>query len=264
MITEQYQGQICGTLSCYDRLILRGTLPVWCFADGMSSFLHTPKIPIYEYTDKLANPLREQIRTNAERLAAENGIRMETCNSYKPWHDKPSGKNSLINDSGKCLHYYFYFIVFPKQSELKMLYEPLIRTALHSMKPAHIVTFPDPSEGLKKLKTVCQTVVSGDRTCQGFNLFSEEDQKRLTVMARGEFNISGFRNQSLQPFIDGKNPGPISRILKRLRLHGLIKKVGCTYKYYLTSLGKSVITLGLRLKELLVIPGLAGFKTVSF
>jgi hypothetical protein len=35
-----------------------------------------------------------------------------------------------------------------------------------------------------------------------------------------------------------------------LRLHGLIKKVGKTYKYYLTSLGKSVITLGLRLKEL--------------
>jgi len=35
---------------------------------------------------------------------------METCTSYKPWHDRETGKNSLINDSGKCLHYYFYFI----------------------------------------------------------------------------------------------------------------------------------------------------------
>jgi len=35
---------------------------------------------------------------------------METCASYKPWHDKTTGKNFVKNDSSKCLHYYFYFI----------------------------------------------------------------------------------------------------------------------------------------------------------
>ena len=35
---------------------------------------------------------------------------MEACDSYKPWHDKGSGKTFLKPDSGKCLHYYFYFI----------------------------------------------------------------------------------------------------------------------------------------------------------
>jgi len=35
---------------------------------------------------------------------------MEACDSYRPWHDKPSGKNYLRPDSGKCLHYYFYFM----------------------------------------------------------------------------------------------------------------------------------------------------------
>ena len=35
---------------------------------------------------------------------------MEACESYRPWHDKPSGKTYLRPDSGKCLHYYFYFI----------------------------------------------------------------------------------------------------------------------------------------------------------
>jgi hypothetical protein len=35
---------------------------------------------------------------------------MEACTSYRPWHDKASGKTSLKPDSGKCLHYYFYFI----------------------------------------------------------------------------------------------------------------------------------------------------------
>ena len=35
---------------------------------------------------------------------------MEACESYKPWHDKASGKSFLKPDSGKCLHYYFYFM----------------------------------------------------------------------------------------------------------------------------------------------------------
>ncbi|MCG3154502.1 MAG: hypothetical protein DKINENOH_01096 [bacterium] len=35
---------------------------------------------------------------------------MEPCTSYKPWHDKVTGKTFLKYDSGKCLHCSFYFI----------------------------------------------------------------------------------------------------------------------------------------------------------
>jgi hypothetical protein len=35
---------------------------------------------------------------------------MEACPSYRPWHDKPSRKTFLRPDTGKCLHYYFYFM----------------------------------------------------------------------------------------------------------------------------------------------------------
>ena len=35
---------------------------------------------------------------------------MEICNTYKPWHDKTTGKTFLKPDTSKCLHYYFYFI----------------------------------------------------------------------------------------------------------------------------------------------------------
>jgi len=30
---------------------------------------------------------------------------MEPCSSYKPWHDKGSGKAFSRSDDGKCLHY---------------------------------------------------------------------------------------------------------------------------------------------------------------
>ncbi len=35
---------------------------------------------------------------------------LEPCTSYQPWHNKQTGKTYLKPDSGKCLHYYFYFI----------------------------------------------------------------------------------------------------------------------------------------------------------
>jgi hypothetical protein len=34
---------------------------------------------------------------------------MEACDAYKPWHDKQTHKTYIRPDSGKCLHYYFYF-----------------------------------------------------------------------------------------------------------------------------------------------------------
>jgi len=45
----------------------------------------------------------------------------------------------------------------------------------------------------------------------------------------------------------------LSRLLKRLRTHGLIKKIGKRYKYYLTTLGRTVATAALKLRELVII-----------
>jgi hypothetical protein len=142
---------------------------------------------------------------------------------------------------------------------------PLIRLlkAANYRYLAFISAFPDPSNGAKKLNAISKTIESGERSYKGFNFFNEADQKLFTVIVRGEFNILGFRNRSLQLYFPDKSRAQISRILKRLRLHGLIKKVGHTFKYYLTTLGKQVATLGLRLKELFITQGLAGFKTVS-
>ena len=80
----------------------------------------------------------------------------------------------------------------------------------------------------------------------------------LYVLARGEFNIRGFQNKMIRKFIPDLSPASISRILKRLLLHGLVKKVARTHKYYLTKLGKAVITTGLKTRSLFIIPSLAG------
>lgn len=49
----------------------------------------------------------------------------------------------------------------------------------------------------------------------------------------------------------------MSRIFKRLRLHGIIERVKGTYKYFPTELGKQVIAAGLTIKNLVLIPALS-------
>ena len=115
----------------------------------------------------------------------------------------------------------------------------------------------DTSEGTKRLRKVTETVVEQYRSYKGLNFFATEDQALLGVLDRGEFSIRGFQSKDLGRFFPKKNAGQISRMLKRLRVHGLVKKVGSTYRYYLTKLGRQVILAGLKLKELFLIPQLA-------
>lgn len=66
-----------------------------------------------------------------------------------------------------------------------------------------------------------------------------------------------MQNQALRARFPQCHSGQMSRILRRLRMHGLIKKASHCYKYYLTLLGKQVVALGRKLKQLVIIPELA-------
>ena len=49
----------------------------------------------------------------------------------------------------------------------------------------------------------------------------------------------------------------MTRIFKRLRLHGLIEKIPNSYKYLITALGKEIIAAGLTVKNMILAPALA-------
>jgi hypothetical protein len=119
-----------------------------------------------------------------------------------------------------------------------------------------------PEVGVQKLHQLAETHVENDHRYKGFNLFAEEDTSLFCLLLRGEFFISGFTNKCLRSFLPGTSSSQISRLLKRLRVHGVIKKVAKRYKYYLTEFGRQVVTMALKLREMYVIPSLAyGFET---
>jgi len=150
-LVDRYDDRIAGVLSCYDRVVITGTLPTVCYAAGMTRFLYARAIRIFDYP-QFAAGLRDQVRERAAALAAKAGIAiehiakshirkeavvakvleargdhpglvhvisaMEACDADKPWHDKQTHRTSVRPDSGKCLHYYFYFI----DPELGLIY----------------------------------------------------------------------------------------------------------------------------------------------
>ena len=69
----------------------------------------------------------------------------------------------------------------------------------------------------------------------------------LTSSARcGEHVITSFRHTDIQRQLPRLSSNHISRHLKRLRVHGLFKRIGHRYKYYLTELGRRAVITGLK------------------
>lgn len=499
LLSERYRNELDGVLSCYDRIVITGSLQPFCYAQGMTHYLYQHGIRIFDYA-KFAEPLREQIRGNAEDLAVANGVKiefirkkdfrkenriqqilkkrgdhpglvhifsaLEACSSYRPWHDKVTGKTYLKPDSSKCLTHYFYFIdeesglcylrvptwcpfrlqfyfnghnwlanqlkkrgipyemldnafvhiadyaaanklanefdseilrlrldefarqycpvvtalsltyywsimqaeyatdlVFKSRETVQAFYPHLLETLTHAVKPADIATFlgrklngnyqgemgnrfnrrwigtrikhqmgpvsvklydkfnfilriettvnnvsffkqyrqvqhrdgtssmhwapmkktihslpalrellsaanqryikfissiATPEVGIEKLHKLAETKTENQHRHKGFNLFSEEDTCLFRSLLQGEFVISGFTNKQLRSkYFPDKSASQITRLLKRLRVHGVIKKVGKRYKYYLTNFGREAASMALKLRELVVIPALA-------
>ena len=106
--------------------------------------------------------------------------------------------------------------------------------------------------GHKAIAKMAAPAKTKGRSSRGFNLFLNPDYQLFLTLGRGEWAISGFRAADLRAPINGLSPRRPSHILKRLRTHGLIKKVSHTYKYYLTKIGRRVLVTALVIRECFV------------
>jgi len=114
----------------------------------------------------------------------------------------------------------------------------------------------DPTAGIRDMERVARPVRRNDRNHRGLNFFHGDDLDLIIALVRGEHTITGLRNRDIKACL-GKTSAQVSRMLNRLRLHGLIKKVGRTYKYYVTKLGLKVVATALRLRHEVLIPAMA-------
>lgn len=96
-----------------------------------------------------------------------------------------------------------------------------------------------------------------DRPHRGVNFFRADDQQFLQALLRGENQIHGLRNRSLQLHLPGWKPSRIGRALRRFRTLKLLKRVPDTRQYYLTRRGMNALVAGKQLAERIVLPAFA-------
>ena len=113
------------------------------------------------------------------------------------------------------------------------------------------------------LKTLTQSLSQPaklqGRRVRGLNLLGEADATLLEVVGRGEFLINGLRNRDLQaalfpdptddPAEKRRRSGQVTRRLRMLRAHGLIRKLPHTHRYLVTQKGRELITALMAARE---------------
>jgi hypothetical protein len=98
---------------------------------------------------------------------------------------------------------------------------------------------------------LCRPVRKTTVQARALNPLAEEDARLLEAVARGEFAIAGFRNRDIRPLLHGADPedaaerkrqsAAVTRRLRLLVAHGLIRKVPRTHRYLLSSEGRRTL-----------------------
>ena len=100
---------------------------------------------------------------------------------------------------------------------------------------------------------VCGRVIFGKQKIRALQPWAPEDRALLMAVSRGEFYINGFRNRDLFEILfpdkvhstkkeKSRTSNRITRLLRMLRAHGIIRKIPRTHRYLLTKKGQQITT----------------------
>ena len=103
------------------------------------------------------------------------------------------------------------------------------------------------------VKNLCRPVHKDGYRFRGLNPLSPADATLLEILSRGDWTINGLRNADLRkhlyplpvrsPEQARRRSAALSRKLRLLRAHGLIRKIQGSHRYLLTQDGRKLITL---------------------
>ena len=98
---------------------------------------------------------------------------------------------------------------------------------------------------LKEIQNISTKKEVNGRNHSGFNILNKDTLKLFQIISNGKYLINGFTNKKIRKelFADSETPQNINRttrLLSKLKAHGIIKKVAGKNKYYLTTNGRKI------------------------
>ncbi|QEF97649.1 hypothetical protein Mal15_48190 [Stieleria maiorica] len=111
----------------------------------------------------------------------------------------------------------------------------------------------------KILDPVSRRIFRQGRPYRGLRPIEPDEVRMFSVLQEGTFLLQGFRNKDLRsrlfPHVNRNDKerkraaGRITRLLRLLRAHGLIRKVSGTFYYRITQKGQKLMTTALKLRD---------------
>src|SRR6516225_1168314 len=121
-----------------------------------------------------------------------------------------------------------------------------------------VVKKPAPTQAV--LDPVSRPIIKENRRYRGLRPITPDEASLFQAVLRGEHLLKGFRNRDLRRYLSSfdetdqvagrRVSGRITRQLRMLRAHGLIRKVSRSSYYRITSKGHHVMTTALRIRDL--------------
>jgi len=120
-----------------------------------------------------------------------------------------------------------------------------------------VVDMPCATE--KQLDRLCQPVRFHGRRRRGLNPLRAEEQRLFLAVMRGDHLLNGFRNQDLVERLyprttkdareQRRRTVRVSRLIQLLRGHGLVSKVGHSYRYHVTDKGEALMSAAIYVRH---------------
>jgi len=203
---QRHRDVVIGQLNGFDRLRFRGSKRLLCNVGGMLSYLWQIQVLLKDFKD-YGMLVTEQLRQATVQVAQAAGVadlhrRAEVCQAANERYLESMASVQAGQALGE-------------------LAEPL-----------------------------CRPIRWKGQRVRAINPLSGEDAALLAAVARGEFTLTGFRNRDLRgllfkatsdPVEKRRQSGRVTRLIRLLRAHCLIRKLPHTHRYVLSANGQKTI-----------------------
>jgi DNA-binding MarR family transcriptional regulator len=108
----------------------------------------------------------------------------------------------------------------------------------------------------KQLQSIAQKTKNRKINFSGINFFEPKDESVLIAVGSGQHDLEGFKRSDIATQTN-LTPTQAGYAIRRLRAHGLVKKINGTNRYFLTKIGRSATITSRTLQQLVVTPLMA-------
>lgn len=194
---------------------------------------------------------RVKFRLGANSIKAydkSNCLRIETTINdpsvfkvYGEVHHRDGTTSKQWKPMGKTISYLYRYAQIARASNNRYL------CSLQNVVPVR--------SAQEEIQQVCARKTENGKAYTGFNVWEKETLRMFRVISDGKYLLSGFTNKAIcrqiypQTFCDKRIRGKVTRLLKKLRVHGLIRKVPHSHRYNVSDKGRRIINSLLEMYE---------------